>query len=94
MGCKESNQTIKITTWHTFIQRAITDTGYLLGDIVFELKLNLTYGWWYNFNVQCSPFIAPCLRSIGMNYVISESCYKGTILQRNYKKMTSLGAKA
>ena len=23
-----------------------------------------------------------------MNHVISESCYKGTILQRNYGKMT------
>ena len=28
--------------------------------------------------------------SIGMDHVISKSCYKGTILQRNYKKMTIL----
>ena len=28
------------------------------------------------------------LRSIGMDRVISESCYKETILQRNYRKMT------
>ena len=26
--------------------------------------------------------------SIGMDHVISELCYKGTILQRNYRKMT------
>ena len=29
-----------------------------------------------------------CLRSIGMDCVISESCYKETILQRNHWKMT------
>ena len=28
------------------------------------------------------------LGSIGMDRVISELCYKGTILQRNYRKMT------
>ena len=28
------------------------------------------------------------LGSIGMDCVISELCYKGTILQRNYRKMT------
>ena len=27
---------------------------------------------------------------IGMDHVISELCYKGTILQRNYRKMTVL----
>ena len=39
-------------------------------------------------SVQCSPFIMIYLRSIGMDHVISELCYKGTILQRNYRKMT------
>ena len=29
-----------------------------------------------------------CLGSIGMNLDISQLCYKGTILQRNYRKMT------
>ena len=28
------------------------------------------------------------LGSIGMDNVISEPCYKGTILQRDYRKMT------
>ena len=28
--------------------------------------------------------------SIGMDCVISEPCYKGAILQRNYRKMTIL----
>ena len=37
---------------------------------------------------QCSPFIMLCLWSIGMKLVISESCYKETILQRNNRKMT------
>ena len=31
---------------------------------------------------QCSTFITLCLVSIGMDHVISEQCYKGTILQR------------
>ena len=35
-------------------------------------------------NIQCSPFIMLCFRSIGMDCVISESCNKETTLQRNY----------
>ena len=31
-----------------------------------------------------------CLEVIGMDLVISDSCHKGTILQRNYRKMTIL----
>ena len=42
--------------------------------------------------VHCSPFISLCLRSIGKGRVISELCYKGTILLRNYRKMTLLYA--
>ena len=38
--------------------------------------------------VQCNCFITLCLGSIGMDHVISELCYKGTILQRNVMKMT------
>ena len=39
---------------------------------------------------QCSPFIIynVILGSIGMDRVISEPCYKGTILKGNYWKMT------
>ena len=33
-------------------------------------------------DIQCSPFML-CLGSIGLDYFISELCYKGTILQRN-----------
>ena len=40
--------------------------------------------------VQCSPFITIYSGFTGMDLVISESCYKGTILQRNYRKMTIL----
>ena len=39
-------------------------------------------------NIQCSFFITHCLGSIGMDCVITETCYKGTILQKNYRKMT------
>ena len=38
--------------------------------------------------VQGSPFITPCLGSIELDRVISELCYKGIILYRNFKKMT------
>ena len=35
--------------------------------------------------VQCSPIIMQWLGSIGMKPVISESCYKGTILQHDHE---------
>ena len=34
--------------------------------------------------IQCSPLIMLCLGSIGLEHFISEPCYKGTILLRNY----------
>ena len=34
-------------------------------------------------NILDSPFIMICLRSKAMEHVISESCYKRTILQMN-----------
>ena len=40
--------------------------------------------------LQYSPFIRLCLDSIGMDSFVSELCYKWTILQRNYRKMTIL----
>ena len=40
--------------------------------------------------VQCNLFIALCFGSIEMDHVISEPCYKRTILQWNYRKMTIL----
>ena len=39
-------------------------------------------------NIQCSPLITLCFGSVGMNSVISEWCYKETVFQRNYRKMT------
>ena len=38
--------------------------------------------------IQTSPFITLCSGSIGMDRVICEPCYKGTILQGHYRKMT------
>ena len=38
--------------------------------------------------IQCSTFKMHCLRSIEMESVVSESSYKGTIFQWNYRKMT------
>ena len=38
-----------------------------------------------NSILQYSPFITLCLGSIIMNHVISELCYKGTILQMKYR---------
>ena len=35
-----------------------------------------------------APFIMLCLRSTGIEHVIRELCHKGTILQRNYRKIT------
>ena len=47
---------------------------------------------WLSFhsykNIQCSFFITLCFGSIGMDCVITVTCYKGTILQKNYRKMT------
>ena len=40
--------------------------------------------------VHCSPFMMLYLGLIGMDSVMSEPCYKWTILQRNYGKMTIL----
>ena len=39
-------------------------------------------------NVQCSPFIMLYLGSMGIDCVITESCYIGTFLQRKNRKMT------
>ena len=48
-----------------------------------------------NFNiylyVQSSPFITLYLVSKGMDHVISEPCYKGTIVLRNFRKTTIYG---
>ena len=52
------------------------------GDINFEGE------GFPNKIVQCTSFIIPYLKSIGMDHVISESCNKGTTLQRNHTKMT------
>ena len=34
-------------------------------------------------NLQCSPYITLCLGSTEMEHVLSEPCYKGTVLQRD-----------
>ena len=40
------------------------------------------------FILQCSPLIALNLVPIGIDHVISKTCYKVTILQRKHKKVT------
>ena len=44
----------------------------------------------YNIYVQRGNLIILCLGSIGMVIVLSDLCHEGTILQRNYRKMTIL----
>ena len=41
-------------------------------------------------NEQCCPFIMLCLRSLGIDLIISELYHKGTILQRNSRKILIL----
>ena len=43
---------------------------------------------WLVLHFQCCPYIMLCLGSIGMEHVISESCYTETILLKNYRKMS------
>ena len=38
--------------------------------------------------IQCSPFITLYLGSIGRDHILCKLCYTGTILQKNYRKMT------
>ena len=48
--------------------------------------------WKCVFEFLWEPCMKLCLGSIGMDCVISESCYnRGTILQRNYRKITIYG---
>ena len=42
-------------------------------------------------DVKCCPFIMLYLGSIRRDHVLSELCYKGTILQRNYTRVVNLG---
>ena len=37
--------------------------------------------------IQYSLLITLCLGSVGMDHVISKLCYKGTLLQKNYRKI-------
>ena len=40
--------------------------------------------------LQCSLFITLCFGPIEMDHIISDSCYKGTILRGKYRKMIIL----
>ena len=53
------------------------------------LKYELAFFFRNEEKLQCSPIIMLDLGSIGMASVISKSFCKGTILQRNYRKMTT-----
>ena len=39
--------------------------------------------------IHFNPFIILSLGSIEMDHVISELCYKGVVLQKNYRKITT-----
>ena len=50
-----------------------------LGDMQKSLQVSISV-----FNIiQFSPFIIPCLVSIGVDCVIRDLCYTGTVLQWN-----------
>ena len=73
-------------------------------DAIFEVSIKAIVQSLYNpmFGVQCklmlllksqlmvhcNPFITLCLGFIEIDSVTRESSYQGTILQRNYRKMT------
>ena len=78
---------VKKFKWHLIVQADLdNDLCCCSGDD------RLIQSFWLKNpkQVQCSPFIMLCLESIQMDCVISESCYKWTILLRNYRKMTML----
>ena len=56
--------------------------------VYFSNVETLTLPFFHKTQMQCNPFIMLCLGSIEMDGVTSDSCYKGTLLQRNYRKMT------
>ena len=56
--------------------------------LLFSFSTSAVSVW--NIHLQSSPFKTLCLGSIGMDCVISELCYSGTILQSNYLKSTIL----
>ena len=39
-------------------------------------------------SIQCSPVMMLCLGSKGLDSVMSDSCYKEAVLQKNYRKKT------
>ena len=60
-----------------------TQENKLCQDFFFLPKM-------FSLYIHCSPLITLCLRPIGMDCVLSESCYLVTTLQRDYRKMTIL----
>ena len=54
----------------------------VIGDVIDSLLFGL------NVQIHFGPFIMLCLGSIEMDRVVSEPCYKGTVLHSNYRKGT------
>ena len=54
------------------------------------ITLCLVLNYIFSTQIQYGPFIMLCVWSISVDHVISESCYKGKILQRNDRKKHSM----
>ena len=56
-------------------------------ESLLQLKVTEPLMFFFIYKSTVQPFIMLCLVYIGMDQVISESCYKGAILHKNYRKM-------
>ena len=71
-----SNKKVKMLSLHIALPKILLIKGNLNPDQ----------------QVQYSSFITLSCGSIGMDGIISESCYEAKILQRNYRKMTIISS--
>ena len=60
---------------------------FFIEQLFFIFTQMLSIGSFGRHDLQCSPFIMLSLESIEMGSVLSELCYKETILQMSYRKM-------
>ena len=89
---KDTNSGVDTSIWKPLLLVIPLRLGLTETNVVYveSLKVSLCLKSVTVTILQYSPFIKLCLGFIGLDSVISESCYKGTILQRNYRKMTIL----
>ena len=62
--------------------------SFLNWEIRPQIRPRKISGLYMLMDVHFSPFITLCLVSFGIDHIISEPCYEGTILKRNCRKMT------